>query len=143
MSKNIDNTRALAKSHALEFKDCGGGHVQIKGNGILVNYYPDSKNRTAYIAGGETIKHCNPYNAVKLCLVGNKKVKLKPKKKPSKHGPAFDPKPVTTNPAGIRNFYNGEKPPWEYPTKIMCQSDRLRIAAMRIRERADRMEHEY
>lgn len=30
--------------------DRGGGHIQLKGK-LLVNYYPDSKKKTAYIAG--------------------------------------------------------------------------------------------
>ena len=141
MSKEIDNTKALAESHALEFKDCGGGHVQIKGHGVLVNYWPDSKNRTAHVVGGESVKHCNPYDAIKLCQTG-KKVTLRPKKKPSKHGPDFDPQPVVTNPAGLKHFYTGERPPWEYPTMIVCQPDLLRLQAHELRDQAIYMEAE-
>lgn len=31
-------------------KDCGNGHIQIKG-ALTVNYYPESKKRTAYVCG--------------------------------------------------------------------------------------------
>lgn len=144
MSKNMANTKALAESHNLKFKDHGNGHVQIEGHGVLVNYYPDSKKRTVYVKGGETLHHIGPYEAVKICLQGTsvKNVKVKPKKKPSKQGPAFDPKPITTNPAGLKHFYTGERPPWEYPTMIVCEPDRLRLQAHELRDQAIYMEAE-
>ena len=131
MSENITNTEALAKSYSLEFTDCGNGHVQIKGHGILVNYWPESKNRTAHIAGGPTIKHCNPYDAIKLCLSGGQP-KLRPKAKSTQNAPQVDLEPIRTNPAGIRHFYDGNKPPWEFPSTIMAASDLLRIEAYKL-----------
>lgn len=138
-SANMTNTEALAKSHALEFADHGGGHVQIKGHGVLVNYWPDSKNRTAYVVGGPTVKHCNPYDAIRLCLTSGKTT-LKPKAKPSNRGPDFDVRPHHANPAGIKHFYDGDKPPWEYPAMIRCESDNIRIRAMHLRDEADAMD---
>lgn len=45
------------KKKGVELKDCGNGHYQIKGK-ILVNWYPESKGSTAYIAGTKaSIKH--------------------------------------------------------------------------------------
>lgn len=139
MSTNIQNTEALAKSHGLEFTDCGGGHVQIKGHGVLVNYWPDSKNRTAHILGGQAVKHCNPYDAVKLCMTSGNTT-LKPKKAVTKDGPEIDLRPVRTNPAGLKHFYDGDIPPWEFPSKIMCQSDILRLQALELRDAADMMD---
>lgn len=51
--------RKLAESRhpgAVKVHDCGNGHVQIHGP-LLVNYYPDSKRRTAYVEGTKQGKH--------------------------------------------------------------------------------------
>jgi hypothetical protein len=140
MSKNIDQTRMLAESHALEFKDHGGGHVQISGHGVQVNYWPDSKSLTAHIVGGDTIKHCRPFDAVKLCMT---KGKLKVKKKHvSKNGPDFSLKPIRTNSAGIVHFYSGSTPPWEFNTMIRCESDNIRLESMALLDKANAMDAE-
>lgn len=141
LSDNIQNTQALAKSHGLEFTDHGGGHVQIKGHGILVNYWPDSKNRTAHILGGQAVKHCNPYDAVKLCMTSGQPT-LAPKKATTEAGPDVDLRPVSTNPAGLKHFYDGARPPWEFPSMIQCQSDILRLEALKLRNTADLMDVE-
>lgn len=139
MSTNISNTKALAESHGLEFTDHGGGHVQIKGHGVLVNYWPDSKNRTAHVLGGGAVKHCNPYDAVKLCMTSGKAT-LKPKDAVSENGPEVDLRPFTTNPAGVKHFYDGARPPWGFPSKIMCESDNIRVQALALRDAADAMD---
>lgn len=137
MADLVLQTKALAESHALYFKDCGNGHVQISGLGKLVNYWPTSRNMTAHVVGERPIKHCRPWDAVKLCLGGTT---LKPGKKPSKNGPDFIPKAVTTNPAGIRHFYSGDTPPWEFPTFISAWSDIFRVRALRLIEKADSLD---
>ena len=140
MNKDIANTKALAESHGLKFKDCSNGHVQIEGHGIQVNYWPNSKKRTACVKNGESVLHCSPWDAVRLAMVSGKPG-LKPKNKNiSKNGPDFKVKSARTNPAGIKHFYAGNILPWEFPTFIMCQSDRLRIAAYKTRSRADQMD---
>lgn len=132
----IQQTESLAKANALEFKDHGNGHVQISGHGVLVNYYPLSKRRTAYnVSTGETIKDCGPWDAVKLCLTSAKNG-MKPKK-PSKREPDVKLEPVTTNPAGLKHFYKGDVPPWEHPTFISAHSDLMRMEAYQLREAAD------
>ena len=136
----IQQTKGFAESHALKFTDHGAGHVQIEGHGVLVNYYPLSKRQTAHVKGGETIYHCTPWDAVKLCL-GSAKKGLRPDKKPSKNGPDFDMTPVSTNPAGIKHFYTGNIPPWEIQGEfIMAASDLLRIEAMEMKFTADAMD---
>ena len=37
-------------------RDCGNGHIQIEGR-LLVNYYPDSRKRTAYVAATKQGRH--------------------------------------------------------------------------------------
>ena len=114
MSK-YQELKQLCKSYALEFKDCGNGHVQIKGHGSLVNYWPESKRRTAFVkATGESVPHCSNWDAVKLCMQ-NGKVGLKPRKKAITKEAAKDIKPTLTNPMQHESFYNGETPPWEFP----------------------------
>lgn len=139
MTDITQQTKMLAESHALDFKDHGNGHVQISGHGMLVNYWPESKNRTAQISGGETVKHCSPFDAVKLCMAQDRVV-LKPGKKPSVNGPDFDLKPITTNPAGIKHFYDGSRPPWDFDGLVLCEPDRLRIQASRLLDEAMIME---
>jgi hypothetical protein len=48
--------------------DRGHGHFQIKG-ALLVNYYPNAKRQTAYVAGTNRGKHfVNPVQAVALAF---------------------------------------------------------------------------
>ena len=57
--KNIDISN-------VSIKDCGGGHIQIKGS-LIVNYYPDSKKRTAYVCGMVgSAKRVSPQKAVTM-----------------------------------------------------------------------------
>lgn len=45
----------------------GNGHIQLQGKHLLVNYYPFSKGRTAYVAGTTAgIKDCDIYKAVAM-----------------------------------------------------------------------------
>ena len=140
----IQDTEALAKSHGLDFKDCGNGHVQISGMGRLVNYWPMSKKRTAHRNDGHKETNCRPYDAVKLCMTGTKSIK--PDKKPSDNGPSFDLKPIKTNLSGLKRFYSGEVPPWddslnhpddpEQNFQFLSSGAKLRHRAYRLEGRA-------
>lgn len=56
----------LAEKHKVEFVDFGNGHIQFKGK-LTVNYYPDSKLKTAYINGMiGSVKNVSPEKAVKM-----------------------------------------------------------------------------
>ena len=58
----------IAKKHGVEYKDCGNGHIQLRGK-LLVNYWPDSKNMSAYIAGTRgKLSHVSPKEAVLMAL---------------------------------------------------------------------------
>ncbi len=60
------NLRKLAEQHGLEFIEKPNGHVQVKG-ALLVNYYPESKQRTAYIAGTRKgFKYATPEKVIEL-----------------------------------------------------------------------------
>jgi hypothetical protein len=41
----------IANKHGVKYIDKGNGHIQFKGDSLIVNYYPESKRKTAYIAG--------------------------------------------------------------------------------------------
>ena len=61
---------AIAAKRGLRVEERGLGHYQIIGGSCLVNYYPESKRRSAYIAG-ETGKarHCiSPQQAVEMAF---------------------------------------------------------------------------
>ncbi len=59
---------ALAESKGVEYIDCGDGHIQLKGI-MTVNYYPDSKFKTAYINGMKgSIKNVSESKAVELAI---------------------------------------------------------------------------
>lgn len=58
----------LAELNNVQVKDCGKGHLQLQGK-LLVNYYPDSKNSSAYVAGTtKSIKHVTPLAAIKMTM---------------------------------------------------------------------------
>jgi 5-methylcytosine-specific restriction endonuclease McrA len=58
--------KQLAKNKGVEFIDKGNGHIQLKGK-LLVNYYPNSKFKTAYIAGTTgSRKNTTPEKAIEM-----------------------------------------------------------------------------
>lgn len=58
-----------AKAHGLQVVERGKGHFQITGGALLVNYYPASKRKVAYIAGTtEGVPWCTPEKAVSMAL---------------------------------------------------------------------------
>lgn len=135
----LKELRNMAESYAIEYSDKGNGHIQLSNHGILVNYWPLSKNRTCHIANGKTVKHCSNYDAIKLCMVSGVSG-LKPKKqKIAKNVAKHSFKELKSN-SVVKNLYDGEKPPWEFPTKIMCYTDILRIEASNLMDTVAQME---
>lgn len=73
---NIDTISATvatllieAKKRGVEVKECGSGHFQIKGGRILVNYYPDSRRRSAYVAGTtKRYEYVSPEKAISMAF---------------------------------------------------------------------------
>ena len=75
------NIKSLAKKHGVEYKERGNGHIQLKG-ALLVNYYPQSKAKTAYIAGTtEGKKNVTPKQAIQMCFTEPSGIKKKDKRK--------------------------------------------------------------
>ena len=135
----MNELKLLAESYGLKFEDKGNGHVQLSNHGCLVNYYPESKNRTVF-CNGKTIKHCSNYDAIKLCMQ-NGKTGLKPKKRAIKNNVAQGSiLPQKTNYSGVKHLYDGEKAPWEFQTHIMCCTDLLRIEARKLLDKAKQWE---
>lgn len=60
----------LAKDRGLTVVDRGNGHLQITGGPLLVNYWPDSRRRSVYIAGmTEAAKHhAMPEQVIEFCF---------------------------------------------------------------------------
>ena len=147
MTNIIKDLESLSKSYGLQVKDCGGGHWQVYGRGNLVNYWPESKAKTAQLKGHKGIKNCLPFDVVKLAI-GQHSKKDEPKLVRPKATKVIEKqkttemlhysKGTTTNPAGIKHFYHGELPPWSdelFP--CMAASDLLRIDAHNVRCHAD------
>ena len=64
----VQELKECAQYHNLEVIEKPNGHFQIKGS-LLVNYYPLSKNRTAYVGQtNRSKKHVLPEDAVKMAL---------------------------------------------------------------------------
>jgi 5-methylcytosine-specific restriction endonuclease McrA len=58
--------KELSEKNGVEFIDKGNGHIQLKGK-LLVNYYPNSKCRTAYISGTTgSRKNVTPEQAIEM-----------------------------------------------------------------------------
>jgi len=59
----------LAAERGLSVVDRGNGHLQITGGPLLVNYYPNSKRRSAYVAGTvRRYEHVLPESAIAMCF---------------------------------------------------------------------------
>lgn len=57
----------LAAERGVTVTDKGHGHIQLRGPHLLVNYYPFSAKRTAYVAGTkEGVPHCDLTKAVAM-----------------------------------------------------------------------------
>ncbi len=64
-----EQIRALAAEHGLEVREPTAGHVQLLGRGMLVNWYPTSKRRTAYCAGAHAGRpYCTAQDVLALAL---------------------------------------------------------------------------
>ena len=138
---DLKDLEMLAKSYAIDFADKGNGHIQLSGHGIMVNYYPLSKNRTVFY-NGKTVKHCTNWDAVKICLNESKQGLGMKKKDIPKNRPSFSLETIKTNPAGIKHTYKGSIPPWEFEDFIYCEPDRLRVEALKLKDLALSMEVE-
>lgn len=58
----------IAAEKGVEVIDRGNGHIQLKGP-LLVNYYPESRRRSVYIAGTtRRYEHVTPEKAVAMCF---------------------------------------------------------------------------
>lgn len=63
-----EKLKKMCQARGVEYVDRGNGHIQLLGP-LTVNYYPDSKKRSAYVAG--TTKGRNdvtPEQALAMCF---------------------------------------------------------------------------
>ena len=104
---------AVAKG--LRVADLGCGHFQIIGGTVLVNYWPNSKRRTAYVDGERGGKSgVSPQQAVEMALRG-KPVKSQPTKAVVLCPVVRDSRGSRSNTAegwpelGLAKFYFGRK----------------------------------
>lgn len=82
---DLTKLRRLAKDKGLTLVERANGHVQIVGKHLLVNYYPDSKNKTAYVGATRAgIHDVSPEKAIYMALTPPKIRKEKVKRKHSK-----------------------------------------------------------
>lgn len=69
MSKVMDELRKEAGNRGVQIVERSNGHIQIVGGPLLVNYYPNSKKRSAYVAGTTSkIVSVNPAQAVAMAF---------------------------------------------------------------------------
>lgn len=58
----------MCKARGVDYLDRGNGHIQLLGP-LVVNYYPNSKKRSAYVAGTTKAKtHVTPEQALAMCF---------------------------------------------------------------------------
>lgn len=70
MTQAVKDLAKFAKKAGLRIADKGNGHYQIIGGPLLVNYYPESKSMTAYVAGMKgSFKHVLPEKAVQMAFI--------------------------------------------------------------------------
>lgn len=71
----------LAEIKGLTVKDYGNGHYQLLGGPLLVNYYPHSRYKTAYVAGTtQGVTGVDPEKAVSMCFTAPALTKVKDKR---------------------------------------------------------------
>lgn len=63
----LQQLRDVAARRGVQMHNLGDGHIQLQGPHLLVNYYPFSKKRTAYVAGTtEGVPNCDATKAVAM-----------------------------------------------------------------------------
>ena len=73
--------KSLAEAQGVEYIEKPNGHVQLKGP-LLVNYYPNSKSKSAYVAGTKKAsKQVTPEQAVGMCFEAPIIQRVKPEKR--------------------------------------------------------------
>lgn len=64
----IKKLKKLAEAKGVTVKECGNGHIQLIGK-LMVNYYPSSRRRTAYVAQTNKGKNfVTPEEAINMCF---------------------------------------------------------------------------
>lgn len=139
MKDLIAETKSLAKAYNVDFKECASGHIQLRAHGNLVNYWPNSKNKTMHSPTLDRHeKHVLPWDAIKLCL-SDAKPGMRPMKKRDvpKNKANFSLEPARTNPSRLKHFYDGTEPPWEGEGfEFIKPSDELRHQARSLESKA-------
>lgn len=148
MNDPIEDLKSLCSSYGIELRQCSDTHYQLIAHGKVVNYYPTARRKTVYMKNRGTIHNCTVTDAVKLLLSDGNTESLKPKflRTKQKEGKDLvtleDKKGKKTNPAGIKHFYSGLKPPWEFEVDITSASDLLRIEAYKLLSKAQSLQYE-
>lgn len=71
----------MAEARGVEYIEKPNGHIQLKGP-LLVNYYPDSKSKSAYVAGTKkSVKHVWPKQALDMCFEAPELQAARPEKR--------------------------------------------------------------
>jgi hypothetical protein len=139
MATDLEQIKTLCAQYALTFKEPSPGHVQVSGHGVLVNYWPTSKRRTAHRIGSDPVPFCEPFDVIKLAMAKGEAVSLRPKA--AKHiekqkAPPPKSPPKRSGNAGVVNLYSGEIPPWEFKSFVSSASDNLRMDAWALENQA-------
>jgi 5-methylcytosine-specific restriction endonuclease McrA len=78
------NLEALAEARGVEYTEKPNGHVQLKGP-LLVNYYPNSKSKSAYVAGTKkATKNVTAEQALDMCFEAPVLQAARPEKRSNK-----------------------------------------------------------
>lgn len=78
---NVMDIEIECAKRGIQYIDRGNGHIQLRG-ALLVNYYPDSKSKSAYVAGTKkAAKHVTPEQAMDMCFIAPVAQGVKDKRK--------------------------------------------------------------
>ena len=72
MNTHLARLCKLAERHSLEIVMRPNNHIQVRGGALLVNWYPDSKRRTAYCNGSVSGVNCPKAEDVIALAMGTK-----------------------------------------------------------------------
>lgn len=73
--------KSTSVGHPLKLEEFSNGHFRITGN-TVVDYWPDSKMRTAYTKSDGKRKHVLPAKAVEMAMQGEPRTPKAPKVQP-------------------------------------------------------------
>jgi len=115
MTDPIPDLKRLAEARNIKLTEYPKQHFRLELNGLVINYWPLSRNRTVHVYGFKPRRHLSPADVITLLIKPNRNdfKQLNRRKKRIPKNKRRQNVSGHTNPRGVTEFYSGSAPPWD------------------------------